>query len=161
MSKAFGIAFAAAILVIATIVGTALVKTRGNYLAPKGTVGKVRTQKIADDLSLVVIDFSIRNDSERDMIVRSVETQIETPDGKIESGTPIAAQDAVRAFRNFPLLGEQYNEVLKDRDKVLPHQELDRMVAIRFDLPIEQVEKRRRLMFRVEDITGPTMELTK
>ena len=41
------------------------------------------------------------------------------------------------------------------------HQTLDRMVGVRFDAPYEKVETRKKVTLRVEDVTGPVLELTK
>ena len=64
-------------------------------------------------------------------------------------------------LKSYPLLGEQYNAVLRDRDVVPAHQTADRMVGVRFDAPYEKVESRKKVTVRVEDVTGPVLELTK
>jgi hypothetical protein len=73
----------------------------------------------------------------------------------------VAAADVAAAFKSYPLLGEQYNPVLKERDVIPAHQSVDRMVGLRIDAPSETVEHRKRVTLRVEDITGPVLELTK
>ncbi len=161
MSKSFGIAFGAALVVIGILIWTGFVRTAGNHLAPTGNIGKVRTVKASDDLTYMVIDFNVKNDSDRDMIVRTVEGEIATADGNTLTGTPVAAADVAAAFASYPLLGAQYNPVLKERDKVPAHESLDRMVGLRIDAPIDQVEGRKRVTLRVEDVTGPVLELTK
>jgi hypothetical protein len=35
------------------------------------------------------------------------------------------------------------------------------MIGVRFDTPFEKVESRKRVVLRLEDITGPVLELTK
>ena len=161
MSKAFGITFAVAIVVIGGLIWLGFSKTEGNHLAPTGTIGKVRTVKATDDVTFMVIDFKVKNDSDRDMIVHSVETAIDTADGNTVMGSGVAGADIKNAFKNYPLLGDQYNPVLKERDTIPAHQEVSRMVGIRFDTPAEKVESRKRLVLRVEDVTGPVVELTK
>jgi hypothetical protein len=161
MSKAFGITFAAAIVVIGALIWFGFAKTEGNHLAPTGSIGKVRTVKATDDVTFMVIDFRVQNDSDRDMIVHSVETAIGTADGNTLMGSGVAVADIKSAFQNYPLLGDQYNPVLKERDTIPAHQAVNRMVGVRFDAPVEKVESRRRLVLRVEDITGPVAELTK
>src|SRR5712664_2642045 len=115
MSKAFGITFAAAVAVIALLVWFGFKTTKGNHLEPVGSIGKVRVQKVSDDVSFIVIDFKVQNDSDRDMLVHSVNGTLETADGTAEGGS-IAASDLVSAFHDYPMLGEQYNPVLKERD---------------------------------------------
>jgi hypothetical protein len=161
VSKPFGIAFAAAVVVIAVLVWTGFVRTAGNHLAPTGAIGKVRTIRASDDLTYMVIDFNVQNDSDRDMIVRSVESVIDTADGGTLMGSPVAAADAAAAFKSYPVLGEQYNPVLKERDVIPAHGFVDRMVGLRIDAPSETVENRKRVTLRVEDVTGPVLELTK
>ena len=60
--------------------------TKGNHLAPTGSIAKVRTIKATDDVTFMVIDFKVKNDSDRDMVVRSVETAIDTADGGTVNG---------------------------------------------------------------------------
>ena len=81
MSKPFGIAFGAAVAVIAVLVGIGFYNTKGNHLAPTGAIGKLRTVKVTDDVTLLIVDFNVRNDSDRDMIVRTV-------DGTVRAGVP-------------------------------------------------------------------------
>ena len=161
MSKVFGITFAAVVAVIAALVWIGFARTAGNHLVPAGSIGKVRTVKATDDVTFMVIDFKVKNDSDRDMIVRSVEAAIDTADGAPVVGGGVAGADVKSAFLNYPVLGEQYNPVLKERDTIKAHQELDRMVGVRFDMPLEKVESRKRVVLRLEDITGPVLELTK
>lgn len=161
MSKPFYIGFAVMAVVIAAGIWTGFVKTKGNHLAPTGSIGKVRTLKISDDLTFMVLDFNIKNDSDVDMVVRTVECTVDAADGSTITGNAIAASDAVDAFRNYPLLGELYNAPLKERDKVPAHQAVDRMVGIRLDATDEKVEARKRVTLRIEDITGAEVVLTK
>jgi len=161
MSKAFLITFASAIAAIGVLIWIGFAMTKGNHLAPTGSIGKVRTIKASDDVTFMVIDFKVKNDSDRDMIVHSVESEIDTADGGTVVGSGVAESDIKKAFRSYPLLGDQYNPVLKDRDKIAAHQQLDRMVGLRFDAPYDKVESRKRVVLRLEDVTGPVAELTK
>jgi hypothetical protein len=160
MSKAFGIAFGAALVVIVILVWSGFSATKGNHLAPVGVIGKVRTQQVTDNVTFMVLDFNMKNDSDRNMIVHSITGTVVTPDGEVD-GSAVAASDLVEAFHQYPLLGEQYNPVLKERDVLAAHQSLDRMVGIRFDIPLDKVENRRRVVLKIEDVTGPVLELTK
>lgn len=161
MNKAFGITFAAAVLVIAGFVWYGFENTKGNHLAPTGSIGKVRTVKADDTLTYAVIDFKVKNDSDVDMVVRSIETSVDSPDGKTITGTGVARSDVDAAFKSYPTLGEQYNPVLRERDHIAPHQEVDRMVGIRFDAPVEKIDGRKRLALKLTDITGVEVEMVK
>jgi hypothetical protein len=148
-----------AIIVIAFLVWRGFVNTKGNHLAPVGKIGKVRTLKLDDKETLVVLDFNVTNDSDRPMVVRTVEANIDGADGSSVNGGMVAAADLANVFRNYPEL-ERFNSPLKARDVVAPHQTLDRMVGIRFDVASEVVENRKRVVLRIEDVTGPVAELT-
>jgi hypothetical protein len=161
LSKPFGIAFGAVVVVIAILVWIGFSRTAGNHLVPVGSIGKVRTIQASDDVTYMVIDFKVSNSSDRDMIVRGVSSVVQAADGSTVSGSPVAAVDVAAAFRSYPLLGEQYNPVLKERDVIAAHESLDRMVGLRIDAPFDKVEHRKRVILRVEDVTGPVLELTK
>ena len=159
MSKAFGIAFAAAIVVIALLVWRGFVSTKGNHLDPVGKIGKVRAQKVDDNEVVVVLDFYLRNDSDVAMVVRSIEGSIDAADGSVINGNMVSVADLANVFRNYPNLGERYNPPLKARDQLKAHDSIDRMVALRFDVPEEAVLNRKDIALHIEDITGPVAEL--
>lgn len=161
MSKAFLVTFAVAAMVIGGLIWYGFADTKGNHLAPTGAIGKIRAAKADDDITYVVIDFHAKNDSDVDMIVRSIEVSIDTADGKSINGSAVAKADVDSAFKSFPLLGEQYNPVLRERDKIPAHQEIDRMVGIRFDAPYDTVAGRKALHLKLTDITGVELEMTK
>ena len=156
MSKAFIIAFAGAVVIIAFLIWTGFSSTKGNHLAPTGRIGKVRIQKVDDNVSFAVIDFNAENDSDRNMIVRAITVTIDDAEG-----TAVAARDIDAAFHAYPELGEQFNPVLRARDTIPAHQSVDRMVGFRFDLPFAKVQNRTRLTMKIEDVTGPVLELSK
>jgi hypothetical protein len=160
MSKGFGIGFGVMAALIAGFLWYGFATTKGNHLAPVGKIGKIRVQKVDDDVCFVVIDFNVKNDSDRDMIVHSVTVTLDRPEGSMD-GLGVSAKDLEGAFRSYPDLGQQFNPVLKERDAVPAHQELDRMVGARFDLPVEKVTERQKLTLRVTDVTGTELVLTK
>jgi len=121
----------------------------------------VRAQKVDDNEVIMILDFSLKNDSDQEMVVRSVEASLDAADGSTVTGAMVAARDLDNVFRNYPALGEQYNTALKARDSVKGHESLDRMVGIRFDVPEDTVLKRKDVVLRIEDITGPVAELRK
>jgi hypothetical protein len=159
MSKGFGIGFGVMAAVIVAVLWYGFATTKGNHLAPVGKIGKVRWQRVEDNVCFVVIDFNVKNDSDRDMIVRSVTVTIDGSEGSMD-GQAVAAKDLDGAFKSYPELGEKFNPVLKDRDAVPAHQELDRMVAARFDFPMEKVTVRQKLTLKVDDVTGAELLLT-
>jgi len=161
VSKPFLITFGAAVVVIAVLVWVGFANTKGNHLVPTGSIGKVRTAKASDEGTFMVIDFNVKNDSDVDMVVHSIETSVDFPDGSTAPGSAASSTDIPMAFRNYTLLGEQYNPVLKDRDIIPAHQQVDRMVGISIDLPFDKVETRKNVKVRIEDVTGPAVEMIK
>lgn len=161
VSKPFLITFVVAIGAIAGLIWYGFATTKGNHLAPTGKIAKVRTVKAGDDATFMVIDFDIMNDSDRAMVVHTLETTIEMPDGATATGQSVAASDMGMAFKNYSLLGEQFNPVLKERDVIPPHQQVGRMVGVSFDVPYDKVEARKQVTVRIEDATGPVLEMTK
>ena len=72
-----------------------------------------------------------------------------------------ASRDVEAAFQAYPELGEKFNPILRERDTIAAHQSVDRMVVFRFDLPFTKLENRTRLTLKIEDVTGPVLELAK
>ncbi len=161
MSKPFAIAFGVTAIIIVVLVWAGFERTAGNHLVPNGSIGKIRTIGTSDDTTLMVIDFNLKNDSDRNMVVRSITGTVVTADGARLVGDLVAAADLGIVFNQYPLLGAQYNPVLKVRDVIAPHQMVDRMVAINLQSPSAKIDQRKRVTLEIEDITGPTAELTK
>ena len=159
MSKIFLYTFATALAVIGFVVWRGFVNTSGNHLAPLGKIGKVRVQKMDDSTSLAIVDFNVRNDSDRNMVVRSLDLAVNMLNGTRVEGSIVSASDAAKVFAAYPTLGEQYNQGMKERDKVAPLESLDRMIISRFDSPWTEMEKRKNISLTVEDITGPTLRM--
>jgi hypothetical protein len=159
MSKSFGIGFAITAVVIPLLVWWALTATKGNHLAPITKVGKVRVQKVDEGESIAILDFSVDNQSDRKLVVRTVESQLDSPDGSHIDGHIIAARDLDNVFRNYPDLGDRYNDPLKAWDEVKPHERLDRMIGVRFDAPDATIAGRKDIDLRLEDISGTVVDL--
>ena len=128
--------------------------TKGNHLDPIAKVGKVRIQKVDENESIVVLDFSVDNDSDRKLVVRTVDAQLDSPDGSTTDGSVVAAGDLANIFKNYPLMGEQYNPPFKAWDEVKPHERIDRMIGVRFDVPDDKLAKRKDIDLRLEDLSG-------
>jgi len=154
VSKGFTIGFAITIVVIAIVIWRIADATKGNHLAPITKVGKVRIQKVDENESIVILDFSVDNDSDRKLVVRTVDAQLDSADGSSTDGSVIAARDLANIFKNYPQMGEQYNPPFKAWDEVKPHERIDRMIGVRFDMPDEELAKRKDIDLRLEDISG-------
>lgn len=159
MSKGFAVGFAITVVVIALVVWRLFDATKGNHLAPVTKVGKLRIQKVDQNESIAIFDFSLDNDSDRNLVVRTVNAYLNSPDGSVTDGSIVAARDLENIFRNYPQLGEQYNPPFKAWDEVKPHERIDRMIGVRFDVPDEKLARRKDLDLRLEDLTGVTVDL--
>lgn len=160
MHKGLIIPFVAGLGVIAIVVAGVLYMQRGAHLAPTGAILKVRTQALDESSSAAIIDFRIENASDYGLIVRQVGVTMEAKDGKIYEGSVASAVDTRNLFQYYPLLGQQYNDTLVIRDKIPPHQKIDRMIAARFGFPEKQLEDRKKLTVSVEDVDGATAVIT-
>ena len=159
MSKGFAVGFAITFVVIAVVIWRIADATKGNHLAPITKVGKVRVQKVDDNESIVVLDFSVNNDSDRKLVVRTVESHLDSPDGSTVDGSVISAHDLDIVLKNYPELGGQYNPAFKAWDEVKPHERIDRMIGVRYDVPDEKIARRKDIDLRLEDISGIVVDL--
>ncbi len=160
MSKGLLVTFGVGIVVVIAIVAYVLQSSKGAHLVPTGSILKVRTQKLDDADSALVVDLRLSNNADFPMTIRSIDLALEKKDGSSDSGNVIAASDLANLFQYYPLLGDRFNEALKARDHVPPHQSIDRMVAWQFTMPEADLQSRRKITIRIEDVTGPVAELT-
>ena len=158
MSKGFAITFLIGLLVIGAAVWAVLYKQQGAHIDPKGSILKVRTLKLDDNSSAAVAEVRLTNDADYPLVVRTIEMSAVTGKGDVP-GNIVAEMDVKELFKYYPLLGEQYNPVLKAREKVPPHSSIDREVCAQFTIPVDELDQRKDLIVRVEDITGPTAEM--
>ncbi len=159
MSKGFLVGFAITAVAIPLLVWQALVATKGNHLAPITKVGKVRIQKVDEKESIAILDFSVNNDSDRKLVVQSVEASLDGRDGSSVDGSIVAARDLDNVFRVYSIPGGQYNPPFKAWDEVKPHERIDRMIGIRFDVSDETIEKRKDIDLRLQDISGTVVDV--
>jgi hypothetical protein len=159
LSKIFLIAFGCAVVVIAALVWTGFIETKGNHLEPTGHIGKVRDVKVDDNEVIAILDFNVQNNSDVAMVVRNIDAEMTAADGTAVSGYILAAGDIDKVFASYPVLGEKFNQPMKARDGVNAHERVDRMVGVRFDVPEDAFAKRRDVLLRIEDVTGPVVEV--
>ncbi len=160
MSKAFLIGFGAAALVLIVLIWGGFVQTKGNHLAPTGWVSNVRVQPLAEEETMMVVDFGLLNDADVQMVVARVDPWITTRSGQDIHGTLFAGADMEKTFAFYPALGPIVNPPLPPRATIDGHKTVNRMVAIEFDVPARVVEARKSVTVHIEDITGPFVELT-
>jgi len=128
---------------------------RGAHVELQGSVQKVRTLALDENSSAALIDFRVLNPSDYPFVVREAAVTLVEPGGKTLEGMIIAEVDAQRLFDYYPVLGQKYNDSLVIRTKVNPHQTMDRMLAVRFDVPEKQLQARQGLRIRIEELDGP------
>ncbi len=132
---------------------------RGAHIELRGQILKVRTQALDENSSVAVVDFRFTNPSDYSFVVRSVTVSVTDKAGKDVDGAEVSEVDAKRLFEYYPLLGQKYNDSLLMRDKIAAHQSQDRMIAARFEIPVQQLDARKQLSIRIEDVDGPVSEI--
>jgi hypothetical protein len=157
MTKLIG--FTAAVFLILLGIWFGFIQTKGNHLAPTGWISNVRTQALADDLTLMVIDFGLLNDSDQQMVAGTIDPYITTPGGNNIHGTMFSGGDLAKTFAFYPKLGPAINPPLLLRGTIDGHKTVNRMVAVEFDVPLRVVDSRRAMGLRIADITGPEVEM--
>jgi hypothetical protein len=129
----------------------------------EGKIGKVRLVHVnpedAPNQSLAVLDFTLTNDTNQQIVVRSLQPSFDAKDGSSVDGNMIAVRDIDNIFRNYPDLGEQYNPPLKAQDVLPPNGTIDRMVVVRFDVPQQAFSSRKDVVLRVDSNGGIVAEL--
>ncbi len=151
----FGVGLAALGLLIALIFWM----QRGAHLRLEGKIGRVRTLALPDGSSVLIADFRVRNAADYPFVVRQVQIFLETADGRTLEGAVASEVDASALFQYYPILGPRYNPTLVARTRIEPRQSLDRMVAARFEIAEEQIETRRGMRIRIEDVDGAVSEI--
>ena len=144
---------------ILVAIGVIFYLQRGAHIELKGSILKVRTQALDENSSVAVVDFRFVNPSDYSFVVRTVTVSVTDGNGRSSDGAEVSEVDAKRLFQYYPLLGQKYNDSLLMRDKIPAHQSQDRMVAARFEIPVQQLDARKRLSIRIEDVDGPVSEL--
>lgn len=152
------------VLVGLVIVGAALAwvfyAQRGAHLVLQGSVSKVRTVATDEFSSVAIVDFRFVNVADYRWVIRKVEVSVTDAEGHTVPGSTVSEVDAARLFEYFPLLGQKYNDSLVARARLEPHQTIDRMIAAKFEIPEAQLQARKGLSIRIEDVDGAVSEIT-
>lgn len=146
------------LVVVAIAIAWVFYIQRGAHVELIGSIQKVRTLSLDENSSAAFLDFRIANPSDYPFIVRKVEATLVDPSGNTIEGLSISEVDARRLFEYFPALGQKYNDSLIIKTKIAPHQSMDRMLAVRFDMPEKQLQARKQLRIRIEELDGPVSE---
>ena len=154
--------------VIALLVGGIFYMQRGDRIDLPGKVLKVRTAVLDDGkgdrgethpaTSVAVIDFRVTNPSDVIFEVRTVTVRAQDASGKVVTGQISSDTDAAAMMKALPLLGEKFNKTLTVRERIGAHASQDRMAAVRFEMPLDQLDARKNLTVRIEEVDGKTFE---
>jgi len=145
--------------VIAIVVVWVLYMQRNAHIEPQGKILKVRTQAMDENSSVAVVDFRMVNSSDYPIWVREVVVSLQGADGNTYDGAVVSETDAKALFRYYPLLGQKYNDSLIIRERIHPHQTVDKMIAARFEMPQGSLDARKKLTVHIEDVDGPSGDL--
>lgn len=159
MSKQFWSFLVVGLAIMAVVVVGILYWTRGEHIELKGSIQKVRLQEMDERSSVAVLDFRFVNPSDHLFVVRTVTVTIEDAMGNLAEGRVSSEPDARRLFEFYPVLGQKFNETFKARDKVASRQAMDRMLAVRFEMPVSALAARKNLRIRIEDVDGAVSEI--
>ena len=142
------------VAVVAIAVAFILTGTRGAHLTLEWKLVKPRLGSLDENSSAVVVDFRIANPSDVRFMVGDVSATLTKANGETVDGQVIARSDVpqVLAFNRF--LGNQYNPVLIIRDEIKPHDMFDRMVAVRFEVPLADLQKARKMTLTLREVDG-------
>lgn len=147
------------LVVVAIAIAWVFYVQRGAHVELTGSIQKIRTLPLDENSSAAFLDFRIVNPSDYPFVVRKVEATLVDQSGAALEGLPVSEVDARRLFEYFPALGQKYNDSLIIKTKIAPHQSMDRMLAVRFDIPEKQLQARKQLRIRIEELDGPVSEL--
>jgi hypothetical protein len=157
--KEFILPVSIGLVVVVAMVSAILYVQRGAHIELKGRIQKVRTLAADDSSAIAVVDFTFVNAADFPFVVRRVDVSLDTKSGIKVEGVPISGVDTDRLFQYYPVLGQKFNDSLLMKTKIAPHQSMDRMIAVRFEVPEKDVQDRKRLLVRVEDVDGAISDI--
>lgn len=156
--KRLAIPLVIGLAVVAIAIVVILAGTKSGHLQLDTRIIKARTGALDENSSAAILDFRVTNSSDVRCVVGQVEVNLMRADGSTVEGQVISRQDINLLLQYNRFFGNQYNPVLTLRDEVKPHSTLDRMVAVRFDVPQNVLDSSRSLQLRIEDVDGAWFE---
>ncbi len=143
------------IVVVALAVVFIFYRQRGAHVELVGSIQKVRTLALDENSSAAFIDFRFRNPSDYPFVVRTVDATMTDANGKVNEGLAISDVDATNLFQYFPALGQKFNPTLIVRTKIKGGESMDRMLAVRFEVPEKVLQQRKGLRIHIVELDGP------
>ena len=160
MSKQFWISLLVGLAVVGAGIGMVLIGTKGNHLELTGSILKVRVLPLSQTASLVIVDFRVTDPSDVPFVMKGASLTLDPASGETLGGMTVSKSDIENVFKYNPILGPKFNDVLGIRDRIAPHQRLDRMMGARFEIPESQAEDRKAVHLHIEEIDGVTADFT-
>jgi hypothetical protein len=154
VTKQFWAFLGIGLAIVAVVVGISLFENKGQHLELKGEILKIRTFQMNPNATLVIADFRVENPSDVPFVVKTAALELQPATGDPLTGMAISKPDIENVFKYEKFLGTKYNDVLSIRDRIAPHQKIDRMVGARFDLSEAAVNARKSIVLRIEDMDG-------
>jgi hypothetical protein len=162
------VALVVGLAAIAILIGGVFYMQRNDKIDLPGKILKVRTAVLDDGksergedrppTSIAVVDFRVTNPSDVIFEVRTVSVQMVGADGKVIDGQISSDTDAAAVMKALPVLGEKFNKTLMVKERIGSHASVDRMAAVRFVVPLEQLDARKNLTVRIEEVDGKTFQ---
>jgi len=147
------------LVVVALAVAGIFFVQRGAHVELLGSIQKVRTLELDENSAAAIVDFRVRNPSDYPFVVRTVEVTMVDEKGNVYDGSAIAEVDATRLFQYFPALGQKFNPSLLERTWIKARQSMDRMVAVRFEVPEKALQARKSLRIHIVELDGPEADI--
>jgi len=132
---------------------------RGAHVELLGSILKVRTLALDENSAAAIIDFRARNPSDYPWVVRTAEVTMTDASGKPYDGSAISEMDATNLFQYFPALGQKFNPSLILRTKIKGGESVDRMLAVRFEVPEKALQARKSLRIHIVELDGPEADI--
>ena len=142
------------VAVMAVVVGVILTGNRGAHLALEWKLVKPRVGALDENNTAVVTDFRVANVSDVRFVVGDVSATLTLGNGETVDGQVIARADVPQMLQFNRFLGSQYNPVLTIRDQIRPREMFDRMVAVRFEVPLAEAQKSRKMTLTLHEVDG-------
>lgn len=141
--------------IVAALLSGTLFVTRNNHLDLTGKVTNVRTLGLDERSSLLVADFRVENPTDVQFVVKDVTARVTAADGSQPEGNYVADRDLQRILDYYaPQIGSRQHPTLMVRDKINPHQNLERMIGVRYDVPEDVLKARKALAIELKDVDG-------
>ena len=124
-----------------------------------GVITDVRTLGMDTSSSVAIINFKASNASNYEVSINRREVAVILRSGDLLEGRILSVFDIRQLFQYFPALGGMRDEPLIDDRHLAPGELVRGLVAARFEIPKNDLDDRREIVFRTVDIKNRRTEL--